>query len=73
MNARCDTGMTALHFAARYNHQPCVLSLRDEFGELVAESEETVASGAAKDAMDDCGKTAKDYAVSEGLPTADML
>ena len=32
VEARSRVGMTALHFAARYNNESCVLALLQEFG-----------------------------------------
>ena len=52
MDARADSGMTALHFAARFGHLSCVMALVHSFG-------------ADADSVDESGFKAVDYAREE--------
>ena len=61
MDSRAQTGMTALHFAARYGHNSCVMALVRSFGADV-------------DSVDEYGFKAVDYAREENhLDVVDIL
>merc|ERR1711865_12693 len=60
VEARCNVGMSALHFAAKYNCESCVVSLVQEFGANV-------------NSVDDAGSTPKQYAEVEALSVARLL